>query len=100
MKFLRKMPDGQRATLSRSRSSKCDTLILVFSAIDASGICRRSGSRRSRLPKLSSVVRILAVADMAGMSDALQIRLPEDLRERRVLMTIFRTTDRVLCALA
>jgi hypothetical protein len=38
MKFLRKIPDGHRDTLSRSRSSKCETAIFVFSAIEASGI--------------------------------------------------------------
>ena len=56
MKARRKMPDGHLETSSRSSPSNNATLIFVLAEIDDRAMCRRSRSRRRRLPKRSSVI--------------------------------------------
>src|SRR5260221_9743407 len=59
MNERRKMPEGHRDTSSRSSPSNSDALILVFAAIEAIAMRRRSRSRRSRSPKLPSVGNVV-----------------------------------------
>src|SRR5258706_3366721 len=61
MNALRKIPEGQRFTSSRSRPSSNPMLIFVVSAMDLRSIFLRSRSWRSLAPKVSFIDHTLSV---------------------------------------